>query len=69
MFMRVCIKSLEVQPSVIGYIAKALGHIGQGESQAGLRIFDLAFMCCNPEETAFLLLIRVCVLVVNLDCH
>ena len=52
-------KSLKVQPSVIGYIAKAIVRIGQGESQAGIRAFDLAFMHCSLEEIPFLFLIRV----------
>ncbi|KAH0836360.1 hypothetical protein J3R83DRAFT_7913 [Lanmaoa asiatica] len=54
--------SLEVQPSVIGYVAKAIARVGQGESQAGIRTFDLAFMHCSLKEIAFLLLIRSVIL-------
>lgn len=52
-------KSLKVQLSVIGYIAKAMARVGQGESQAGIRAFDLTFMRCNLAEIPFLFLIRV----------
>lgn len=52
-------KSLKVQPSVVGYIAKAIARIGQGEPQAGIRAFDLAFIYCGLEEIPFLFLIRV----------
>ena len=52
-------KSLKVQPSVDGYIAKAIARIGQGESQAGIRAFDLTFLHCSLKEIPFLFLIRV----------
>lgn len=68
-FTLIRVKSLKVQLSVIGYIAKAIAHVGQGEFQAGIRTFDLAFMHCSPEESAFLLLIRVRVLVLYVPCH
>lgn len=56
---------MKTQPSVIGYIAKAMVRVGKGEFQAGIRAFDLAFVHCNLEEVAFLLLIRVRVLVLD----
>ena len=55
-------KSLKVLPSVIGYIAKAVARIGQGESQAGIRAFDLTFLHCSLQEIPFLFLICVRVL-------
>lgn len=67
-FTHVRIKSLEVQPSVVGYVAKAIAHVGQGESAAGIRTFDLALLHCSLEEIGFLLLLRVRVLVADAYC-
>jgi hypothetical protein len=53
------VKSLKVQLSVDGYIAKAIALVGQGESQAGIRAFDLTFLHCSLKEIPFLFLIRV----------
>jgi hypothetical protein len=44
----------------MGYIAKALAQIGKGESEKAIRVFDLAFRICSPNESNFLLLIKVC---------
>lgn len=44
----------------MGYIAKALAHIGKGESEEAMQVFDLVFRNCNPEESNLLLLIKVC---------
>ncbi|KAG9318946.1 hypothetical protein JVU11DRAFT_1061 [Chiua virens] len=55
-------QSLKVQPSVVGYIAKAMACVGKGESQAGIRTLDLAFMHHSREEGSFLLLVRSIIL-------
>ena len=44
----------------MGYIAKALAHIGMGEPEKAVQIFDLVFANCNPDESNLLLLIKVC---------
>ena len=54
-------KSIEICPSVIGYIAKSVALIGGGKKVEGCQAFDLAFRHCRPNEVDFLLLIKVCV--------
>jgi hypothetical protein len=53
-------KSIDAQPSAMGYITKALAEIGMGESEKAVQVFDLAFANCNPDESNLLLLIKVC---------
>lgn len=53
-------QSIEVQRSAIGYIAHAVAHIGNGEHESAMRIFDLVFSECTPSENRILLLIKVC---------
>jgi len=53
-------QSIEVQRSAIGYIAHANAHIGIGEHESAMRIFDLVFSECIPSENKILLLIKVC---------
>jgi hypothetical protein len=54
------VKSIDAQPSAMGYITKALAEIGMGESEKAVQVFDLAFANCNPDESNLLLLIKVC---------
>ena len=44
----------------MGHIAKALAQIGMGEPEKAMQVFDLAFGDCDPNESNFLLLIKVC---------
>ncbi|KAI6045486.1 hypothetical protein EDC04DRAFT_2598785 [Pisolithus marmoratus] len=53
-----CIKSLEIQPSSIGYIAMAVALLGQGDQEGALRTFDLAFHDCEVQDNRFLLLLK-----------
>ena len=54
------VKSINAQPSAMGYITKALAQIGMGQPEEAMQIFDLAFGNCNPKESSLLLLIKVC---------
>jgi hypothetical protein len=54
------VKSIDIRPSAMGYIAKALAQIGKGELENAMQVFDLAFGNCNPIESNLLLLIKVC---------
>ena len=53
------VKSIDAQPSAMGYITKALAHIGMGQPEEAMQIFDLAFENCNPKESNLLLLVKV----------
>ncbi|KAI9569843.1 hypothetical protein HD554DRAFT_2327802 [Boletus coccyginus] len=55
-------KSIEVQRSVIGYIAHAVAHIGNGDHKLALRVFDLVFCEGIPSENKLLLLIKAIIL-------
>jgi hypothetical protein len=54
------VKSIVIRPSAMGYIAKALAQIGNGEPEKAMQVFDLAFRNCNPIESNLLLLVKVC---------
>jgi hypothetical protein len=54
-------KSIKIQPSVLGYIAKSLALVGKGEKHEGLRVCDTAFEHLHSSHIAFLLLIKVCI--------
>ncbi|KAF8129301.1 hypothetical protein EV363DRAFT_1338600 [Boletus edulis] len=49
-------------PSVIGYIAKSVALIGNGQKDQGCRVFDLAFRHCDSTDMDILLLIKAVVL-------
>ncbi|KAF8434726.1 hypothetical protein L210DRAFT_3552125 [Boletus edulis BED1] len=55
-------KSIEIQPSVIGYVANAVAHIGNDEHETAIRIFDLVFAHGLPSENKLLLLIKAIIL-------
>ncbi|KAF8556447.1 hypothetical protein OG21DRAFT_1459308 [Imleria badia] len=57
-------KSINIRPSAIGYIAKSVALIGNGQKEDGLRVFDLAFRHCDPIDVDLLLLIKAVVLFV-----
>jgi hypothetical protein len=54
-------QSIDVQRSVIGYIAIAIARVGNGEHESAMRAFDLVFTESLVTENNFLLLIKVCV--------
>jgi hypothetical protein len=53
------IKSIKIQPSVIGYIAKSVALVGNGEKYNAYRTCDIAFERCHSTHVTFLLLIKV----------
>ena len=56
---QIYIKSLKIQPSFIGYIAKSVALVGKGEKAAGYRACDIAFEHFHASHVSFLLLIKV----------
>ncbi|KAH0825664.1 hypothetical protein J3R83DRAFT_11721 [Lanmaoa asiatica] len=57
-------KSLAIQRSIIGHIAKAVALVGRGEHELAFETFDLVFRDCSADETRFLLLIKAILLFV-----
>ena len=51
-------KSLKIQRSLVGYIAKCVARVGKGEIRAGCRVCDIAFLRF-PSDSVSLLLIKV----------
>lgn len=54
-------EAIDLEPSVIGYIAKSVALVGKGERHKAYRACDIAFARCHPSHATFLLLIRVCI--------
>ena len=54
-------KSIAVQPSVMGYIAKSVSLIGQKDKLAAYRACDVAFEHLHSTHVGFLLLVKVCI--------
>ena len=54
------IKSIKIQPSVIGYIAKSVALVGNGEKHKAYRACDIAFERFHSTHVTSLLLIKVC---------
>ena len=62
------IKSIKIQPSVIGYIAKSVALVGNGEKHKAYRACDIAIERFHSTHVTFLLLIKVCILCTQLGC-
>ena len=56
------IKAIKIHPSVIGYIAKSIAHIGKGERDRGYQTCDIAFERFHSSHVTFLLLVKVRIL-------
>ena len=54
-------KAIEIQPSVIGYIAKSVALVGNGDRQGSYRACDIAFELFHSSHVSFLLLVKVCI--------
>ena len=54
-------KAIEIQPSVIGYIAKSVALVGNGDRLSGYRACDIAFERFHSSHVSFLLLVKVCI--------
>jgi hypothetical protein len=55
------IKSIKIQPSVIGYIAKSVALAGNGEKHKAYRTCDIALQRFHSTHVTFVLLINVCI--------
>ena len=53
-------KAIEVQLSVMGYIAKSVALVGNGERDKGYQACDTAFERFRSSYASFLLLVKVC---------
>ena len=54
-------KAIEIGPSVIGYIAKSVALVGNGDRNSGYRACDIAFERFHSSHVSFLLLVKVCI--------
>ncbi|KAF8548746.1 hypothetical protein OG21DRAFT_1489116 [Imleria badia] len=54
-------KSINIQPSVIGYIAKSIALVGKGEKHKAYRACDIAFDHFHPSRLRLMLLIKAIV--------
>ena len=54
-------KAIGIQPSVIGYIARSLALVGNGERDKGYCACDIASEIVPSSHATFLLLVRVCI--------
>jgi hypothetical protein len=54
-------KAIKIQPSVIGYIAKGVALVSNGERHKAYRACDIAFERFHSSHVAFLLLVKVCI--------
>jgi len=59
--MLIYTKAINLQPSIIGYIAKSIALVGKGERHNGYRSCDIAFERFHSSHVTFLLLIKVCI--------
>ena len=57
--MSIYTKAIKIQPSVIGYIAKSVALVGNGERHKGYRVCDIAFEHFHSSHVSFLLLVKV----------
>ena len=52
-------KSIKTRRSAIGYIAKCVVHVGNGETDEGCQVCDIAFLRCPSEHLSLFLLVKV----------
>ncbi|KAF8129771.1 hypothetical protein EV363DRAFT_1336453 [Boletus edulis] len=50
--------AIDVQPSIIAFLAKSIAHVGNGEKDKGYRTCDIAFEHFHSSHVTFLLLIK-----------
>ncbi|KAG8221675.1 WD40-repeat-containing domain protein [Butyriboletus roseoflavus] len=55
-------KSINIQPSVVAYIAKSVALVGRGNKREGCQVFDFVFRHCDPIHVDLLLLTKAVVL-------
>ena len=61
MLTLICAKSVNIQPSTIGYIAKSVALVGNGEKHKAYRACDITFGLARSSQIRFSLLIKVCI--------
>ena len=54
-------EAIEIEPSVIAYIAKSVALVGNGDRHGGYRACDIAFERFHSSHVSFLLLVKVCI--------
>ncbi|KAF8127988.1 hypothetical protein EV363DRAFT_1171410, partial [Boletus edulis] len=52
-------KVINIQPTVIGFVAKSVAHVGKEERYKGYRTCDIAFEHFHSSHLSFLLLVKV----------
>ena len=60
MLTRFHFKSLEIQQSPIGHIARSLALVGAGKQEVTFDDFDFVFRDGDPDDIILLLVIKVC---------
>ncbi|KAF8423138.1 hypothetical protein L210DRAFT_2145162 [Boletus edulis BED1] len=53
--------AIDIQPSIIAFMAKSVAHVGNGDKDKGYRTCDIAFEHFHSSHVTFLLLIKVCI--------
>ena len=53
-------KAIDIQPSIVAYVAKSAAHLGKGERDAAYRACDIAFEHFHLSHITLLLFIKVC---------
>ncbi|KAF8430510.1 hypothetical protein L210DRAFT_3764535 [Boletus edulis BED1] len=51
-------RALDIQPSIIAFLAKSVAHVGKGEKDKAFRACDIAFEHFHSSHVTFLLLIK-----------
>ena len=54
-------KAIEIQPSVVGYIAKSVALVGKGDNTKGYQTCDIAIALFHSSHVCFLLLVKACI--------
>ena len=54
-------KAIDIQPSIIAYIAKSLAHVSKGERHTAHRICEIAYEHFHSSHITLLLLTKVCI--------
>ncbi|KAF8130975.1 hypothetical protein EV363DRAFT_1165749 [Boletus edulis] len=52
------VKAIDIQPSIIAFMAKSVAHVGNGDKDKGNRTCDIAFEHFHSSHVTFLHLIK-----------
>lgn len=61
MLMLIYVQSINVEPSMFGYIIERFALVGDGEKHKAYRVCDIVLQHCHSSHIPFLFLLRVCV--------